>query len=653
MEINAGLLDTKLEEISDGEGFLEVKRKWGYVITLPYVKDDPENALLRGHVVKRLRIAGLDVKKSLSRDQDELFILIHASVDLLQRNAEAMKLELPLKKEFGGGYFKFKVADIDNYEPWAWTSTVKQHILRYIIQAPTGASIPIVQWKADGKIGQCFPLHTQEEVDQLDVQMIRTFRPWHTPLHLLRRYFGEKIALYFAFLQHYLKWLMFPALLGLAVFIIVVTTDKKISEDAQSVFSVFITIWATLFSKFWERRSAVLSHRWNMRHYVKEEQELPTFEGPVEVGFNSPLGFIPLDQEKYPNVKAKHYPEDQRCKKYLMSSPLFGGIISVVIVGTVAIMVFRNINTYFSAFSGIINGAFIVIFNQLYNRLAIWLTNWENHRTETDWENALIVKKFSFQFVNSYISLYYIAFVKEHVSSCLKDDCVYELGYQLAFIFLLQIFWGQFQEIGLPYLIAKFKICMEDRAVRQSVSASEFKPIHEIEYQSKLTPFEGLLDDYNEMMIQFGYVTLFSLAFPLAPLAAFFNNIFEVRVDGIKYLRGTQRPHYQGAENIGRWQTVMDFMSLGSVLTNCAVMHWTLKVWPGSTIVFIEHATLLLKLMLVYFIPDTPATTAKEILREEKEHHLSLHPVPEADFDKAHPHIDEEADSDNFEEMSD
>eukprot|EP01099_Mayorella_cantabrigiensis_P005151 TRINITY_DN402_c0_g1_i8.p1 TRINITY_DN402_c0_g1~~TRINITY_DN402_c0_g1_i8.p1 ORF type:complete len:431 (+),score=85.81 TRINITY_DN402_c0_g1_i8:497-1789(+) len=403
-----------------------------------------------------------------------------------------------------------------------------------------------------------FPTPHKGGVEQLDQEMIRTFRPWNTPLHLLRRYFGEKIALYFAFLQHYLKWLFAPAFVGLAVFIVVLTTEKHISDVTICLFSIFITIWATLFAKFWLRRNAVLAHRWNMRDFVREEQELPTYEGPLEVGFNSPLGFIPLDESKYPNTKAKHYPEDARCKKYLMSTPLFGGIISVVIIGTVAIMIFRNINVYFSAFSGIINGVFIVIFNQLYNNLAIWLTNWENHRTETAWENALVVKKFSFQFVNSYISLYYIAFVKDHLSDCLEDDCVYELGYQLAFIFLLQIFWGQFQEIGLPYLIARIKIRMEDSAtVRQS---GEVKPIKSIEYQAKLTPFEGtLLDDYNEMMIQFGYVTFFSSAFPLAPLAAFLNNIFEVRVDGIKYLRGTQRPHYQGAENIGNWQNRYGF----------------------------------------------------------------------------------------------
>ena len=38
----------------------------------------------------------------------------------------------------------------------------------------------------------------------------------------------------------------------------------------------------------------------------------------------------------------------------------------------------------------------------------------------------------------------------------------------------------------------------------------------------------------GEMVIQFGYCTLFVAAFPLAPLMAFVNNAIEIRVDAWK-----------------------------------------------------------------------------------------------------------------------
>ena len=40
------------------------------------------------------------------------------------------------------------------------------------------------------------------------------------------------------------------------------------------------------------------------------------------------------------------------------------------------------------------------------------LNDWENHRTASAYENSLILKSFGFQFVNSYVSFFYIAFFK-------------------------------------------------------------------------------------------------------------------------------------------------------------------------------------------------------------------------------------------------
>ena len=49
---------------------------------------------------------------------------------------------------------------------------------------------------------------------------------------------------------------------------------------------------------------------------------------------------------------------------------------------------------------------------QVYGHFAAKLNNLENYRTETEFEDALIVKSFLFRFFNAYTSLFYIAFVK-------------------------------------------------------------------------------------------------------------------------------------------------------------------------------------------------------------------------------------------------
>ncbi len=58
------------------------------------------------------------------------------------------------------------------------------------------------------------------------------------------------------------------------------------------------------------------------------------------------------------------------------------------------------------------NTLWITASNAAFASLATWLTDWENHMTHNQHANMLIYKQFTFQFMNSYASLFYIAFVK-------------------------------------------------------------------------------------------------------------------------------------------------------------------------------------------------------------------------------------------------
>jgi len=91
----------------------------------------------------------------------------------------------------------------------------------------------------------------------------------------------------------------------------------------------------------------------------------------------------------------------------------------------------------------------IEIFNAIYSWVAMRMTEEENHKTQSQFDQSLIMKTFIFQFVNSYNLLIYIAFFKTNVEGCIvyEDDgtwalvngasCLGELRIQLAFIFIL------------------------------------------------------------------------------------------------------------------------------------------------------------------------------------------------------------------------
>ena len=78
-----------------------------------------------------------------------------------------------------------------------------------------------------------------------------------------------------------------------------------------------------------------------------------------------------------------------------------------------------QLGTYIASF---INSFQIVIGNLLFDIAASNLTEYENHRTDTEHEDNLVYKTFGFTFLNSYATLFYIAFAKGNIGNL--DHCL-------------------------------------------------------------------------------------------------------------------------------------------------------------------------------------------------------------------------------------
>ena len=64
-----------------------------------------------------------------------------------------------------------------------------------------------------------------------------------------------------------------------------------------------------------------------------------------------------------------------------------------------------------SSWIGVLNAVAIIITNEIYSYLVGIAVRYENNRYEKDQTNSYIMKTFVFQFVNSYIQLFYYMFV--------------------------------------------------------------------------------------------------------------------------------------------------------------------------------------------------------------------------------------------------
>jgi len=291
-----------------------------------------------------------------------------------------------------------------------------------------------------------------------------------------------------------------------------------------------------------------------------------------------------------------------------------------------------------SIIGGIANAITIILLNTLYQQLALKLTEWENHRTQSDFDNALIFKIIMFYFVNSYTSLYYIAFFKAKtqfwgvttlddgcksggVPSLISWGCPDDLTIQLATILGINMIVGQSQEVLVPYIMSKVQLFRFMKA-----TGEQQEEIPQWEQDSKLSDYQGILPEYCEMVIQFGYITLFASAFPLAPLMAVLNNMIEIRTDAFKLLTSYKRPNYKGATDIGIWYEILETFGILAVITNCLLVGFTFDAiadrFPAvhrtfyvlAIIVCMEHGILAAKYFISVAVPDVPGEISKAIM---------------------------------------
>ena len=82
-----------------------------------------------------------------------------------------------------------------------------------------------------------------------------------------------------------------------------------------------------------------------------------------------------------------------------------------------------------------------------------------------------------------------------------------------------------------------------------------------------------MIDKFQFLLsvLQFGFITIFVAAFPLAPLFALLNNWVEIRLDAQKFVCETRRPVADRAQDIGVWFTILDSMAQLAVISNVTI----------------------------------------------------------------------------------
>ncbi|XP_056015162.1 anoctamin-4-like isoform X6 [Ostrea edulis] len=465
----------------------------------------------------------------------------------------------------------------------------------------------------------------------------------YQPLDQIRNYFGEKIGIYFTWLGFYTAMLIPTAITGVVVFLFGVgtlmgdTPSSEICDDpvisnytmcpmcdrrcsywrladsctyskatylfdnpATVAFAIIMALWASFFHEFWKRKQAEIEYEWDVADFEDGEETVrPEYEASVGRRRTNPVT----------NVEEPYVPQWSKCFRYFTSISILVFFLALVLAAVFSVILYRIvmsailygnsediIKTRASFISSItaacINLVIIIILNFFYQKVAFFLTELEQHRTLTEWEDAFTFKMFMFQFVNFYSSIFYIAFFKgkfvgrpgdynrslldTRQEECDPSGCLIELCIQLGIVMVGKQIFNNVKEILIPKLLVWFRS-------RQSLKEKSEEKVYsrwEQDYNLASMPALGLFDEYLEMVIQYGFVTIFVAAFPLAPLFALINNIIEIRVDSYKFTTQWKRPLAERAQDIGIWFGILRGISAIAVISNAAIIAFTSEFIP-------------------------------------------------------------------------
>ncbi|XP_075068505.1 anoctamin-10 isoform X2 [Mixophyes fleayi] len=464
-----------------------------------------------------------------------------------------------------------------------------------------GKSI-VRRMQTSGVLIQVFPLHDKEDLKRLTHQWYRQIKIGFQPIDEIRHYFGDPIGLYFAFLEYFTMALIPMAILGIPYYFFAWE-----DYDKYVIFATFNLVWSTVILEVWKRYSSTMTYRWGTLVMKRE------FEEP-RPGFHGVLGINPVTGKKEPTYSSLK----RQLRMYLVSVPfvclsLYFSIYVMMIYFELEDWAIHYNHEQQSTFSNlmlyvpsIIYAVVIEIMNRIYRYAAEYLTKYENHRLESSYQNHLVLKVLVFNIVNCFASLFYIAFVM----------CDLKLLRQsLATLLITSQILNQFVEAVLPYWMQKRYNKQIKKKVKTLKVDTEFTLLEQVHLEKEMNAYLGTFDDYLELFLLFGYVSLFSCVYPLAAIFAVLNNVTEMYSDALKMCRVFKRPFSEPSASIGVWMLAFETMGIIAVVTNCALLGMSPQVKSVVQdsnldlflmVAAIEHALLALKFILAFVIPDKP-----------------------------------------------
>ncbi|KAI9788014.1 MAG: hypothetical protein M1816_007318 [Peltula sp. TS41687] len=472
-------------------------------------------------------------------------------------------------------------------------------------------------------------------------------------LDQVRNRFGEKVSFYFAFLQNYFTFLFFPAAFGFSVWVLL--------GYFSAIYGIAICLWSVIFIEYWKKQEADLAIRWATRGVSTIQAKRHGFQPEKEI------------KDPVTHETVQIFPATKRFQRQLLQVPFT--LVTLLLLGSLIAICF-GIEVFISEVYG---GPFksVLVFlptgllttlvptlSTFLTQFATRLTDYENWETEDSYQAAMTQKIFVLNFITSYLPIFLTAFVYVPFGSLIvpyldvfsltvkpfaedeKQLRAPKAGFEINparlrkqviyFTVTAQVV-NLAMEVIVPYIKRKGFRKMEEtkskRATKRGITNSANPPpvdhpeeaafLQRVRNEAELDTYD-VTADLREMVLQFGYLSMFSVVWPLAAISFLINDWIEMRADAIKITVEMQRPIPWRADSIGPWLDNLGFLSWTGSLTTSALVYLfsgssdgsgpggspsTLKGWALLlTVFFSEH---------LYFLVRTAVRTVLSKLDSE------------------------------------
>ena len=255
--------------------------------------------------------------------------------------------------------------------------------------------------------------------------------------------------------------------------------------------------------------------------------------------------------------------------------------------------------------------ALVPTITMVLSEIAKRLNDYENWETTDAYQSAMIQKIFILNFITSYLPVFLTAFVYVPFGSLIvpyldlfqltarpfaeneKQLATPKSGFtinparlrkQVIYFAVTAQIVNFAMETIVPYLkrrgFHKYQELKTERAAKKGAASlnpatkdlpEEAQFLARVRSEAELDVYD-VSTDLREMVVQFGYLTLFSVVWPVTAVSFLINNWVELRSDAVKICVEMQRPIPLRADSIGPWLDSLAFLTwLGSISTAALV----------------------------------------------------------------------------------